>query len=431
MVSRSLCSMALAACIAHISECLLAEEAETRLRVARLIERLASASYADRVVASDELSRLSVAARDQLKAATRSDDPEVRLRARQLLRKLSEDEMWEAARVDCRWKSTTAAEALADIARQSGNRLLVGDEYGAFKDAPIRFEHRAMPFWQAVDLLCRQTGNRVRPHFDTRSPGLVVVAGAPGKHPAAYTGPLKVQINRARRLFSEELDYEQQASEKTHSFQFDLQAIWEDRFRLVAYRLQPEVIEAVTDTGLRLCGQSPASGWNIAGPSTRQISMNVRLQPPAVSAPLLTVLRLKWELIAVGDMACIEIEDLRSSAPHFQDDIELAIESMQIAAGGRCELTLRLISDAIVSDPADLFFYENDLELLDARGGAYRKLGQTNMLSDSGATIKVTFAGDETHAEPSRLRFHYPRIRSQREVEIVFRDVPLPIGKPD
>lgn len=431
MVSRSLCSLAFIACTALWPVTLPADEADNQPRVARLIERLGSGSYADRVLASDELSKLSVAARAPLTAAAESDDPEVRLRAKQLLRKLSEDELWSAARVDCDWRQIAAGEALAGISRQSGNRLLVGDEYGAFKDAPVDLQCSSTPFWQAVDRLCRQSGNRVRPHFDTRYPGLVVVAGPAGKHPVAYSGPVKAQINRARRLFSEELDYDQHLSEKTHSFQFDLQAIWEDRFRLVAYRLQPEVVEAITSTGARLQGQSTASGWNIAGPATRQVSMNVRIQPPAVSAAALSTLRLKWELIAVGDMACLEIDELESTAPRFQDHMELAIEAMHVAAGPRCELTLRLTSDAVVSDPADLFFYENELELYDAQGRVYRKLGQTNTASDRGAAIKVSFAGDATHGAPRRLSFRYPRIRSRRALEIVFRDVPLPLGKPD
>jgi hypothetical protein len=431
MVSRSLCSLVLVASIAVAAHTSRAEESETQLRVARLIERLSSGSYADRVVASDELATLSLAAREQLTAAAESDDPEVRLRAKQLLRKLSEDDLWSASLVRCQGRQIAASQALAGISRQSGNRLLIGDEYGVFKDLPLDLDQDAAPFWLVVDHLCWQTGNRVRPHFDTRNPGLVVVAGSAGRHPVAYAGPVKVQINRARRLFSEELDYDQHASERTHSFQFDLQAIWEDRFRLVAYRSQPEVVEAVTSSGARLCGQSNSSGWNISGPSTRQVSMNVRIQPPAVSAAFLKTLRLKWELIAVGDMASLDIDDLSVATPHFQDDIELAVEAMEVAAGPRCELTLRLISEAVVSDPADLVFYENDLELFDAEGRAYRKLGQTNTVSDPGALIKVSFAGNEMHRGPQRLRFRYPRIRSQRELEIVFRDVPLPSARPE
>ena len=408
-----------------------AEEPETQIRVARLIDRLSSGSYADRVRASDELATLAVAARDQLAVAAKSDDPEVRLRAKQLLRKLSEDELWLASLVDCRLRQVAASECLAAISRQSGNRLLIGDEYGAFKDRPIDLEHAAAPFWQVVDQLCRQSGNRVRPHFDTRNPGLVVVAGTSGKYPLAYAGPVRVQINRARRLFSEEFDYEQHSSEKAHSFQFDLQAIWEDRFRLVAYRLQPELVEAMTDTGTHLSGQSTTSGWNIAGPSTRQVSMNLRLQPPSTTATSLKTLRLKWGLIAVGDMAQIEVDNLDSAEPHFQDGVELVVDSMQRFPGSRCELTLRIVSDGVVSDPAEIIFCENEVELFDGHGGAFRKQGQTNTISEQSAVMKISFLGDDMQSEPKTLRFHYPRIRSQRELEIVFRDVPLPLGRPE
>jgi hypothetical protein len=417
--------------LAAICGTLLADEPASQIRVARLIERLSSGSYADRTLASDELAGIATDAREQLSAATKSDDPEVRLRAKQLLRKLNEDQLWSASLVDCRLKQVAASEALAAVARQSGNRLLVGDEYGTFKDRPLDLDHTGTPFWQVVDQLCRVTGNRVRPHFDTRNPGLVVVAGIPGKHPVAYAGPVKLQINRARRLFSEELDYEQHSSEKAHSFQFDVQAVWEDRFRLVAYRLQPELIEAVTENGSRLSGQSTISGWNIAGPSTRQVSMNLRIQPPSTSAARLKTLRLQWGLIAVGDMAQLEIDRLDSADPHFQDDVELVVEGVQEFPGSRCELTLRIVSDGVVSDPADLVFCENEVELFDSQNRPYRKQGQTNTISGDSALMKIGFLGDETHDGPKKLRFHYPRIRSQRELEIVFRDVPLPVGGPE
>jgi hypothetical protein len=159
--------------------------------------------------------------------------------------------------------------------------------------------------------------------------------------------------------------------------------------------------------------------------------MNVRLQPPAVSSTVLKTMRLRWELIAVGDIAHLDINDLRDTAPHFQDDVELAIESVETGPGPRCELTLRLSSDGVVSDPADLVFHENELELFDEIGRGYRKLGQTNTISGTGAVVKVSFAADENVGTARRLRFHYPRIRSQREVEIVFHDVPLPLGRPE
>jgi len=43
---------------------------------------------------------------------------------------------------------------------------------------------------------------------------------------------------------------------------------------------------------------------------------------PATSAKELDTLRLSWGLIAVGDMVSLEVENLTSQEPHFQDDVD-------------------------------------------------------------------------------------------------------------
>src|SRR5581483_8073586 len=104
--------------------------------------------------------------------------------------------------------------------------------------------------------------------------------------------------------------------------------------------------------------------------------------------------RLRWGLIAVGDFAQLEIDRLDSTEPHFQDDVELVVEKVQEFPGSRCELSLRIISSGVVSDPADLIFCESEVELLDSQGRAYRQQGQTNTVSDDGALVKLSFLGD-------------------------------------
>lgn len=409
-----------------------AQEPDAKIRIAGLIVRLGSLSYREREAASDALALLGTAPRDALQEAARNADPEVRLRAKELLRRLQIEELWSPGRVQYQADGTLASRALFAIGEQTGNRVLVGDQYGAFHDAPIEARQVAGTFWEVIDDLCRQSGNRVRQHYDTRSPGLVVVAGAPGKHPLAYSGPIRAQITGARRVFSEELNYETLESQKTHTFQFDLQMMWEDRFRLVAYRSQPELLEAVTDTDVHLAATQPASsGWNVAGSGTRQLSMNLRLHPPATSASQLETLKLSWGLIAVGDLATLDVEQLENREPHYQDDVELVIESVQNGPGPRCELSVLVTRDLIVPEPQDVLFQENELELFDTEGRAYRKQGQTNTLSDQGARLKVTFLGESTQSQPKVLRFVYPRIRAQKNLELVFRNVPLPVGKPE
>ena len=60
---------------------------------------------------------------------------------------------------------------------------------------------------------------------------------------------------------------------------------WEDRFKLVAARSQPVLVEAVTNTGVRL--SAPAVGgnsWNVLGNADRQLSARIKLNPPPISA---------------------------------------------------------------------------------------------------------------------------------------------------
>ena len=107
-----------------------------------------------------------------------------------------------------------AREVVDAICRQSKNRILVGDAYGSFENRPARIDYEAGAYWQVIDDLCRATGNRVRLHYDTREPGIVLVAGDAGRFPTAYAGPLRAQVTSAVRSFSEKLDYGEGPSQK-------------------------------------------------------------------------------------------------------------------------------------------------------------------------------------------------------------------------
>lgn len=399
---------------------------------AALVARLGSERFDVRQQATEDLARLGPAARDDLQRAAADGDPEVRLRAKELLRRLAVEELWQAGRVRYVETPKLASAALGLLGEQTGNRLLLGDQYGAFQDRDVQLDAAEGDFWPVLDEVCRQTQSRVRPHYDTRQPGLVVVSGTAARYPVAYSGPLRAQITSARRVFTEELDYEDLGSDRSHTFQINLQMTWEERFRLVAYRSQPELVLARTVTGQELSASQPAStGWNVAGSGTRQLTMNLRLHPPATSASHLDTLHLKWGLIAVGDLARLEITELSSPEPHFQDDVELAVETYEVGPGPRCELTLSLIRDLVVPDPQEVLFQESEIELLDQEGRPLRKQGQTNSVTEHGAKIKLTFLGDHPESVPTKLRFTYPRIRSQREVAIIFRNVPLPTARPE
>jgi hypothetical protein len=409
-----------------------AQQPEGEVRIARLIRELGSNNFEERQRASLALARLGSQTRKQLEAAARSEDPEVRLRAADLIKQIKVRELWSPSIVTYRGEEEPASKVVARLAELTGNRLLVGDQYGTFQDAPITLDYPDGSFWEVLDDLCRQSRNHVRSHYDTRNPGLVVVSGGPGAYPTAYSGPVRARITSARRVFIEELDYDELKSEKTHTFQLNLQMMWEDRFRLVSYRSQPELVEAVTDTGAQLSATQPAgSGWNVASQGTHQLSTELRLHPPATTARSLKTLRLKWGLIAVGDMATIQIHDVNSTKPHLQDDLELIVESVQESPGARYEVTLTAQRDLVIPDPQEVLFQENDVQLIDADGRPFRKQGQTNSQTERGVRLRLSFTGESSDSRPAELRFSYPRIRDRHELEIVFRDVPLPVARPE
>ena len=130
-------------------------------------------------------------------------------------------------------------------------------------------------------------------------------------------------------------------------------------------------------------------------------------------------------------MANLDVTNLASREPHFQDDVELVIDSLEPATGGRYDLVVTIRRDLNMPEPQEILFQEHELELLDAVGQPLRKLGQTPTLADHGAMLKASFSAESEEQTPAKLRFSYPRLRSQRELEITFRHVPLPTGKPE
>jgi hypothetical protein len=408
------------------------QEDAPQARVARLIPLLGSRSYEERKLAGEELERLGEAAREQLEKEAQSENPEIRSRARDLLTRLKIAALWQPSRFSAKCEAESAEKLLTRLATRTGNRLTAGDHYASFQEGPVTLDCQDSPFWAVLDEVCRQTGNRVRPHYDQRKPGFVVASGSPGKFPLAYAGPVRAKITGARRVFTEELDHETGGSEVSHSFQLNLQVTWEDRFRLVAFRTQAEVVDAITDTQVEVSPTGSGCGeWDAATETTRQVSMSLSLQPPPTSAKQFDVLRLKWGMIAVGDMATLHVTDLKAKEPHRQDDVRLGLLDFEQAGHARYKLTLMINRDLTIPEPRSVLFHENDFDLLDTQGRPLLKIINGWRMTEEGLRVQVTFTQESTTTEPSSLRFSYPRIRSERNLEIIFRDVPLPTGRPD
>lgn len=401
-------------------------------RVATLIKDLGDRDYGTRRGAYLQLARLGTQGREELELALKSNDPEIRLRAGQLLETLRVEQIWAPSSVTLEARQQPASEVLKELARQSGNHVHVGDPYGSFADQAIDVAFRDADFWQAIDEVCRQTGNRVRPHYDVHTPGIVVSAGSPGGFPRAYSGPVRAQIISAKRHFLEELSYEEGKSELTHSFHVNLQFAWEDRFGLVGYATQPELVEGVTDNHVILSSAQPSSGaWNATTRGLRQVNASLKLNPVPVSARSLRRFTIRWGLIAAGEMQVLDIATLAADVSHAQDDVVAAVESVEQQTAGKYLVTLNVQRDLAPPDPPEVVLREYNVELIDQRGIAFRVQNASPALTERGVQLRVTFHGESADSEPRRMKLHYPRLRTRRDVHLTFEDVPLPAERPE
>jgi RNA polymerase sigma factor (sigma-70 family) len=131
-------------------------------RVAKLIEQLGSDTFADREAASRELERVGSAALEALRKAAQSADLEIRRRAQALVNKIEKEQisrdLLRAKQVRLQFKDTPLAKAVAELAIQSGYEIALDDPDGKLKERTVTLDTGEVPFWRAVDLLCRTAG---------------------------------------------------------------------------------------------------------------------------------------------------------------------------------------------------------------------------------------------------------------------------------
>ncbi len=353
--------------------------------------------------------------------------PEVSLRCKDIRQQVLIEELWEGSEVSFDGKPQTASVLAERILAQTGNVVMAGDQHTAFNNVEVVLPQGTMGYWQAIDALARASNNRVCPHYGHKAPSIMLSNGAPGAYPTAYSGPIRTQILSARRAFSEEIDHEQGKSDKTHTFQMNFQMMWEGSFRIVAHRSQAELVRARPSEGHDLLSTQPISpGWNVTGDGARQLNMQMRFHPPKTAAQELTELTLRWEVIAVGDMRTLRVDDLSPGNVVYQDDVELVVRSLDEEAPGRHCLVLNVHRDRGLRDLQEAFFSECGFALYDAQGRPFRLQSQAQSNEDGTRTVKLTFVGDQTMQKPASLVHEYPGVYARRAVPISFAHVKIP-----
>jgi len=142
----------------------LGQTAEPPRDAAALVEKLGSASYAERE-ATKSLESLGDKALPALRPALKSKDPEIRMRARALINKIEGNLLIQASLVRLDFKDATLEEIVKSLSKQTGFEVAlspVGVAQAELRRAGNGFgtrritllESQQVPFWQAIDRLC-------------------------------------------------------------------------------------------------------------------------------------------------------------------------------------------------------------------------------------------------------------------------------------
>src|SRR5262245_1124168 len=139
-----------------------AGETADKEKIDKLIEQMGSGTFTERQKATKELAALGVPALEALRKAAKNDDPEVRKRADELVKKIEKEaasaQLLAPKRIHLVYKDTPVNEALADFHKKSGYNIYLHDPEGKLKERTITLDTGETTFWRAYELFCAKAG---------------------------------------------------------------------------------------------------------------------------------------------------------------------------------------------------------------------------------------------------------------------------------
>jgi RNA polymerase sigma factor (sigma-70 family) len=131
-----------------------ASGAKEESKIAGLIERLGSDSFAEREKATKDLEEVGIAALAALRKAAKSEDPERRKRANELLKKIEvvaeREEALKPKRLRLVYKDTPLADAVADFKKKSGYDLALSDPKRKLRGRTDTLDTGVVTVWLAL-----------------------------------------------------------------------------------------------------------------------------------------------------------------------------------------------------------------------------------------------------------------------------------------
>jgi hypothetical protein len=131
---------------------------------ARLVVQLGDEDFQKREQATEQLRKQGLAAISALRAAANHPDLEVRQRVQELLAPLERTILLSPRRVSLAGADRTCRQLLDDLAKQTGYGI---DCFGVDAAKVYSIDLKDVPFWEALDRICKEAGLVAQPSFGT------------------------------------------------------------------------------------------------------------------------------------------------------------------------------------------------------------------------------------------------------------------------
>jgi len=431
-------------------------------QIAQWVKDLGDSTYKVRESAFKALLEVGQPALKGLAEASRTGDLEMRRRAGQLRERIDVAEALAPTLIDLNVKDMPLPGVVAAMARQSRLKLELVPQQGParqqLEQRKISLELNAVPFWEALDRLCRESGLVPATATQTTLQLQLAEGGKPYQPPTGYTGPFRMRItgmnyNRSVNMAGAGQPFGIAAGggvQRTEALSVTMDLLGEPHLNILNMS-NPTISEAIdeTDQALALDGTGttafypqPYYGAGMPAMQPRQTQFNLR--PSTKPAARLKVLKgsVPVEIIAQRK-PLIKVDDILGGKARVikgEGDLMLAILQVQDNGGGRNGNIRFFLSGVDVPNvnPAmgfnpNMNQIQQRFELTDAAGHRinaninvnFNNFNFNNQGNDRSAEGNIFFNCGPNEGPPARLTYNNNQtIRTS--VPFEFRDVPMP-----
>jgi hypothetical protein len=400
-------------------------------RVKTLVKQLDSNAVADREAAEKALVEIGPDVLTLLPTTTDRTPAEVKNRLGRVRNALVKAEVEAATKPALVTLSgeMPASEALAAVAKQTGNKLVDYRERfnqeGA--DPKIKVALDKAPFWEALDTILDAASLTIY-NYDEEQGALAYTSRGAEAGPrvgrGSYSGLFRLeptQIQATRDLRNPDM----------HALKLTVAAVWEPRVRTIVLEV-PLGDTAATDESGKAIGIDSSEGTLEVPVETSNTAVEIEFPLTAPDRNVKTLAALKGKLTAVllGKVETFEFADIEKARAVEQErgGVTVIVESCR-KNGDVYDVSMRVRFDRAANalESHRGWIYDNESYLLDAKGNRIDSAGLEATLVDVNA-VGLSYKFDLDNASPVGCKFIYKTPAAIIRIPVAFelKDVALP-----